>query len=143
MNFSRPISPGPVTVPDAAIVKDSQYIDPLTLPPVQEVRRLVHVFFSDTGMLFPFLYEKHILNTYEVASANHFQNLRPSWLGLMHMIFAFATCVSIGTEQSVSIRTAKAECYFHRAQVLYNKYLSKSANLETGMLKLESETRCT
>jgi len=97
---------------------------------------MIEHFFSDTGMLFPFVSKDYITRTYREAKANHYRGVRRSWLCLLNMIFAFATFTSISDLQSMEKNIAESKVYFNRAQDLLAASRLRLADLEIGICPL-------
>jgi hypothetical protein len=110
----------------------SSAVDIYTLPPEAEMLHLIRLFFSDTGTLFPYISEQALLETFSLAKRNNFTSVRRSWLCLLNMILAFATCVSARPNLPVEMSAAESDVFFQRAQTLSGKMAFKSANLEIG-----------
>lgn len=103
-----------------------------SLPSESRALHLIRLFFSDTGMLFPYIHEQDILRTYSAARRNRFTAVSRSWLCLVNVMFAFATYISARPDQPAEKNAAESEIYIERAQALSAEIEMKSANLETG-----------
>lgn len=130
MSLSRPASPigGAQNFGNSI----SSAVDIYTLPPETDMLHLIRLFFSDTGMLFPYIHEGALLETFALAKRNNFTAVRRSWLCLLNMILAFATCVSARPDLPVEMNAAESDIFLRRAQALSGKMVFKSANLEIG-----------
>ncbi len=106
-------------------------IDPCVLPPEEEILHLVELFFSDTGMLYPYIHKEGLLQTWATAKGNNFRSVRRSFLGLLNMILAFATCVSATRHLPVETCAANADVFFKRAYALAGNVAFTLGNLET------------
>lgn len=113
-----------------------QAADMLALPPDTEVLHLIQLFFSDTGMLFPYIHKDSVLNTFAEARESNFASVRRSWLCLLNMILAFATCVSARPDLPVEQNAAASEVFCRRAQALAGNFAFKPANIEIGMIPI-------
>lgn len=112
----------------------ARHINVLSLPAEARALHLIKLFFSDTGMLFPYIHEQAILRTYSAARRNRFTAVSRSWLCLINVIFAFATYISARPDQSAEKNAAESEIFIGRAQALSAEIVElKSASLETGM----------
>ena len=123
LEISRPASPPLNTT-------SRNKIDVCALPSEEEVLHLVDLFFSDTGMLFPYIHKDGLLQTWATAKSNSFRSIRRSWLCLLNMIMAFATCVSASHDLPVEVSAANAEVYFMRAYALAGNMAFTSGSLE-------------
>jgi hypothetical protein len=125
--------PSPVTTfSDTSPVARSQYANIRSLPSESRALHLIRLFFSDTGMLFPYIHEQDILRTYSAGRRNRFSGVSRSWLCLVNVIFAFATYISARPDQSAERNAVESEVFIERAQLLSAEIEIRSANLETG-----------
>ncbi|KAK5092502.1 hypothetical protein LTR70_005464 [Exophiala xenobiotica] len=109
---------------------------PCLLPSEPHGSSMIEHFFSDTGMLFPFVSKEYITRTYWAAKANQYRGVRRSWLSLLNMIFAFATFTSISDLQSMEKNIEESKVYFNRAQELLAASRLRLADLELGKYPL-------
>ena len=123
LNISRPGSP-PLNASSRTA------IDVCALPPEEEILLLVDLFFSDTGMLFPYIHKDSLLQTWTTAKRSNFRSIRRSWLCLLNMIMAFATCISARQDLPVQVSAANAEIFFNRAYALAGNMAFTSGSLE-------------
>ncbi|KAF4990011.1 hypothetical protein FDECE_14526 [Fusarium decemcellulare] len=102
------------------------------LPPDSEVQRLIRAYFSNTGLLYPYIYEKDFLDTYERLRAGDFRsNVRRTWLGLLNMILAMATCTSCWENSGNDYRFEQSDMYYRRARELCPAQIFRGTTLET------------
>jgi hypothetical protein len=95
--------------------------------------RLVRRFFSDTGMLFPYISEASFWRTYASAKESRFRRVRQSWLGLLNMILAMATSTCSDTSIiNATDRAAHSEIFFVRARALCLNQMMDGASVEIG-----------
>lgn len=128
---SRAASPV-TTLSETSPALRSQFVNIRSLPSESRALHLIRLFFSDTGMLFPYIHEQDILRTYSAARRNKFTAVSRSWLCLVNVIFAFATYISARPEQPAEKNAAESEVFIERAQALSADIELKSANLESG-----------
>lgn len=128
---SRAASPGTTLLSETSPISRFA-INFRSLPSESRALHLIRLFFSDTGMLFPFIHEEGVLRTYAAARQNRFAAVGRSWLCLLNVIFAFATYISARPDQSAEKNAAESEIFIERAQALAAEIELKSANLETG-----------
>lgn len=133
-------APSPITtlLSETSPVAARQGVNVRSLPYEDRALHLIKLFFSDTGMLFPYIHEEGILRTYAAARRNRFAAVSRSWLCLLNTIFAFATYVSARPDQPAEKNAAESEIFIERAQALATEIELKSASLETGKHNLES-----
>ena len=124
--ISRPASPSQHSIEPLSAIGTDECV----LPPESEVFRLIDLYFSNTGMLFPYLHKESIVETYHEMKSSQFRNVRRSWLCILNVIMAFATCVSENLLESIVIRTTAAEVFFRRALALSRDITYVPANLE-------------
>ncbi|KAH0831548.1 hypothetical protein FOPE_00461 [Fonsecaea pedrosoi] len=127
---SRVASPVTTTLSETSPIA-KHHINIRSLPPEARALHLIRLFFSDTGMLFPYIHEQDILRTYSAARRNRFSAVSRSWLCLVNAIFAFATYISAKPDQSAEKNAAESEIFIERAQALSGEIEMKSASLET------------
>jgi hypothetical protein len=123
VNASRPVSPAPVHH-DRAHEKVNIY----TLPTDSVARELLAWYFSNTGVLFPYLHEQSFMATFDQVSKDKFKGVRRTWLALLNMVLAHAavhvrdTSTTPGSADSTGFSAdAASEMYFKRAFGLYNE----------------------
>lgn len=129
---SRAASPVTTLLSEKSPAVRSQYVNIRSLPSESRALHLIQLFFSDTGMLFPYIHEQEILRTYSTARRNRFVSVSRSWLCLLNVIFAFATYISARPDQPAEKNAAESEVFMERAQALADEIELKSANLESG-----------
>lgn len=128
---SRAASPV-TTLSETSPAFRSQFVNIRSLPSESRALHLIRLFFSDTGMLFPYIHEQDVLRTYSAARRNKFTAVSRSWLCLVNVIFAFATYISARPDQPAEKNAAESEVFIERAQALSVDIDLKSANLESG-----------
>lgn len=128
--ISRVASPLTTTYSEFSPV--ARQVNIRSLPAETRALHLIKLFFSDTGMLFPYIHEQEILRTYSAARRNRFTAVSRSWLCLVNVIFAFATYISDRPDQSAEKNAAESEIFIGRAQTLSTEIEMKRAGLETG-----------
>ncbi|KAL7908084.1 fungal-specific transcription factor domain-containing protein [Trichoderma velutinum] len=128
MSISRPASP--IAGAQSLDYSLSAAVDVYSLPPEADMLHLIRLFFADTGMLFPYVHEGSLLEEFAAAKQNNFTSIRRSWLCLLNMILAFATCVSARPDLPVERNAAESDVFFKRAQALSGKMAFRTANVE-------------
>lgn len=93
---------------------------------------MIEHFFSDTGMLFPYISKTYITSSYDVARTRNFGGVKRSWLCLLNMIFAFATFTKVFPNQSMEKNILDSKPYFNRAQELLADSKLRLADLDLG-----------
>lgn len=127
---SRPISPSNHR-PNGR--EDRQTIQTNVLPPDHETQRLLRCYFSNTGMLFPFIDKQSFLETYDRVRLENFRkDVRRTWLGLLNMILAMAVCTASCPDEGASDQFQQSEIYFRRAQELCKSQILRGTTLEIG-----------
>jgi hypothetical protein len=96
------------------------------------VTALIDNYFSDTGLLFPYLHEESFRNTYAQLKSNAVAISR-TWLGLLNMVLAIATHTSTSPISDAEIRSEKAGQFYRQANSLCNDHVMNGASLEIGM----------
>ncbi|KAJ4286514.1 hypothetical protein N0V90_013214 [Kalmusia sp. IMI 367209] len=138
LHVSRRPSPVPTRFPLSETI--SVTTEPFVLPPESETLRLIDIFFSSTGVLFPYIDRDGFLQTYQQLNSTNIRTVRRSWLGLLNIVLAMATSASHDSTLSASERAAESEIFYRRALALCDKQIRRSASLEiVQMLLLTSQ----
>jgi hypothetical protein len=134
LNFrllSRPSSP-PNSVWQSTTSPNSKNMhSPFTLPPHEEIMRLIDRFFANTGKLFPYVYKSDLLDALSRMTNGGFQNVERSQLCVLHLMMAFATTHG-PSEVSIENRMAQGDIHFQRALGLIPSITLAAANLESS-----------
>ena len=130
VNASRPPSPGLGGIDLTSQMQKET--DIFALPPPHETSRLVHTYFTDTGLLFPYIYPPSFLETYRCMSENNFK-VRRTWLGLLNMMLAMVK-ITAPSEEPAEQRIAAADVFYKRAVSLCGKEILRGTTLEVGEL---------
>ena len=128
VTFTRPSSP-PNTTSNLFVSSDASR-DIRALPAEQRVLQLLHLFFSDTGMLFPYVNHEEIACTYFTMKRAQFAGVRRSWLCLLNVIFAFSTSSCLRPNQPAEDDATESEVFFHRACKLAEGFDRRRPTLE-------------
>ena len=131
VSASRPASPASTqsTTARNAELKVAIY----HLPSETETRALMRGYFSNTGLLFPYIHEPTFLETYEHMKADNFKQVRRTWLGLLNMILAMASSTSACSDESTTkTRLQESEVFYQRAHELCKRQMIRGSSLETG-----------
>lgn len=131
LHVSRPPSPGRERRPRPGADDEANLI--FFLPAEEETIKLVDTYFSNTGLLFPYIHRGTFIETYQRALATDIHKVRRSWLGLLNMILAMATNTSYDTVADAQDRSAKSERFFSRALGLCEKQMRSGSSLEIGI----------
>jgi hypothetical protein len=110
-------------------------VDCFFLPPEAKIIRLVDMFFSSTGMLFPYIYKKSVLDGL-VEMRTRQCGVRRTWLCLLNIIMAFATCITGAPEWGRENCAADADAFLQRALQLLPNIALTPANLEACTYQL-------
>lgn len=128
--------PTPELSLSAATPASPNTADACGLPSRAHALTLMDHFFSDTGMLFPFVHEGFMRKSYEDFRRTNFSNVKRSWLCLLNMIFAFATILARDHDESIERNVVESKVYFNRAQSLFAEAKMRLADLELGEFSL-------
>ncbi len=129
---SRAVSPVTTLPSETSPVAPRHGVNYRSLPSESRALHLIRLFFSDTGLLFPYVHEEGVLRAYAAARQNRFMAVGKSFLCLVNVIFAFATYISARPDQTAEKNAAESEIFIERAQALVSDIELKSTNLETG-----------
>lgn len=110
----------------------AQTVNLFALPPEDEKIRLIQSYFSNTGLLFPYVHEETFLETYEAMKRTNFTKVRKTWLGLLNMVLAFATSTTVCDTLSSEQRAELSDVYYQRALGLCEKHIWRGASVELG-----------
>lgn len=115
---------------------DDAPVEANVLPADAHTRELMGAYFSNTGLLFPFIHEQTFLETYELmrrGDDSHRAGIRRTWLGLLNMVLAMAVCTSDQVEDSTEGgRPSESDVYYRRARELCKMQMLRGTTLETG-----------
>ncbi|KAL5340166.1 fungal-specific transcription factor domain-containing protein [Aspergillus crustosus] len=101
------------------------------LPPHSETVALIDRYFSNTGLLYPYLHEESFRETYARLKENH-KTTRRTWLGLLNMVLAMATQTTERLAGEEDCREVQSQAFYRRANGLCAEYVSSGASLEIG-----------
>ncbi|TLD23143.1 hypothetical protein PspLS_07105 [Pyricularia sp. CBS 133598] len=128
LHVSRPPSPvrqGQSTV-HRCVTEHSTY----DLPSPGETLGLIQGYFATTGFLFPYIHKETFLDTYHEVAASRFRKVRRSWLGLLNMVLAMATSVTLRNTLDAPSRRLKSDVFFSRAMALCETQIRCAASIE-------------
>jgi hypothetical protein len=130
MRIPQPLSPAAVSLR----TRDrNEAVGANLLPPHAETVELIRAYFSNTGLLFPFIHEENFLATYEEMRSQNFRAKLPrTWLGLLNMILAMAVCTSGWADDAPKYRAEESDVYYRRARELCKTQMLRGTTLETG-----------
>lgn len=104
------------------------------LPPEGYTWRLIKEYFQKTGQLLPFIHEESFCETYFQLKRTNFTMARRTWLGLLNMILAMATTLSVDGYASSQERIAESDVYYQRANGLCERESRTNISLELGAI---------
>ncbi|KAJ5949651.1 hypothetical protein N7454_001235 [Penicillium verhagenii] len=120
-----------VSKPHSAIRQPAQEkVNVFALPPHSETLALVNLYFSNTGLLYPYIYPSTFLATYHRMARENFANVRKTWLGLLNMILAMATITAESEGASADTRIAESDVFYQRGLGLCGGELWRGTTLE-------------
>lgn len=127
LNTSRCQSPLPRFTDDP---KDTLY----SLPSDNVCRELIERYFSNTGLLFPYIHKDSFLAPYEELKAGRFNRVRRTWLGVLNMILAMASTTAIhdNNVKGAMERMQESEVFYQRALGICQTQMLRGTSLETG-----------
>ena len=102
------------------------------LPPDKETHSLIQHYFSNTGLLFPYIHEESFLKTYAKAKANKFTNVRRTCLGLLNIALALVISTTVHVNHGAERRAALSDVYYQRALGLCDKEITRGTSVEVG-----------
>jgi hypothetical protein len=102
------------------------------LPLEDRAEALIREYFQKTGQLLPFIHEQSFYDTYFQMKHTNFTMARRTWLGLLNIIFAMATTLSVNGYGSAEERIEKSDIFYQRANALCDKESKRNISLELG-----------
>lgn len=135
ISVSRPISSasGPTKPADTV-----DRIETNLLPPDHDTQRLIQAYFSNTGLLFPYIHEESFMETYQLMKQNPRAKVRRTWLGLLNMVLAMSVCTWGWAEEASEYRAEQSDVFYRRAKELCKTQMLRGTTLETGKSSLAS-----
>lgn len=130
VSVSRPVSPPGSSPPQPRFLEAGRGI--YCLPPDNDTRDLLSRYFSNTGLLFPFIHEPSFLQEYEAMRSETAPKVRRTWLGLLNMVLAMASSTSADSEKPAAERRRESDIFYQRAYELCRRQMLRGASLETG-----------
>lgn len=123
----------PAQTSPQSVISESHPVNPFTVPATTHGLHLLKLYFSDTGLMYPFICRREVIQTYENFSRNHFVGVSSSWLCLFNAIFAFATYISASPTDSATANMKHADVFFRRALCLVSKAGLRFPSITSGM----------
>ncbi|CAI7569790.1 unnamed protein product [Penicillium palitans] len=125
VNASRPSSPL------RKIGQDKRMqVNIFALPPQANTLELIERYFSNTGLLFPYIYPPVFLDTYHQMARENFSRVRRTWLGLLNMVLAMATITAIPGSASADARIEESDVFYQRGLGLCGSEILRGTTLE-------------
>lgn len=131
--LSRPGSPAPRPDQTSGGLH-GQSLNLFDLPPPDQTLLLIHGYFDNTGLLFPYIHRERFIKQYQDLASANFRNVRKSWLGMLNMVLALSIYVCYPSELSQQQRRAESKVFFLRAMALCEGETRFTASLEIGSL---------
>lgn len=128
INATRPSSPISDRTPGHLQGRQSNLF---TLPSPEETLTLIHRYFSDTGLLFPYIYPPAFFETYSELTYNP-KRIRRTWLGLLNMVLAMAKLTTVSHRSPAETCLGESAVYYRRAIRLCNGEMLRGTTLEVG-----------
>ncbi|KAJ5446850.1 Transcription factor [Penicillium cf. griseofulvum] len=125
VNASRPSSPLRQTGQDRRM-----QVNIFALPPQANTLELIERYFSNTGLLFPYIYPPVFLDTYHQMVRDNFSRVRRTWLGLLNMVLAMATITAIPGSASADARIEESDVFYQRGLGLCGSEIMRGTTLE-------------
>lgn len=107
--------------------------DSSALPPYEEIVRLLDIYFTNTGSMFPYLDESIVLGYLGNGQSAQWQKLSPVQLCLINTCMAFASVHGDpGSDREDKMQNASI--YFQRAQSMLPEVVAKNASLDASKI---------
>lgn len=94
------------------------------------------MYFSNTGILFPYIHEDTFRQKYEEMKRRGPSSVQKTWLSLLNVMLAFAISTSHGPETSFVKRQKDSDVFYRRSVALCKEQMFRASNLETVQLQL-------
>lgn len=104
------------------------------LPADSEVRRLMDAYFSNTGLLFPYIHEGTFRQKYDEMQRKGSSSVQKTWLALLNIMLAIA--ISTSSDSSYLERQKESDIFYRRSIALCREQMLRASNLETVQLQL-------
>jgi hypothetical protein len=109
-----------------------RHVNIYSLPPEDRTRKLIEQYFEKTGQLLPFIHEMSFCETYLQMRLKGPSKIRRNWLGLLNIILAISTSLSMKDQLTPEERIQESDIYYQRANSLCDKDSRRNASLEMG-----------
>lgn len=132
ISTARPSPPANVTDNNDPILA---YGDPspFILPSEAVTRELIAQYFSNTGLLYPYIHEPSFFKEYDELVANGFKKARRTWLALLHIVLAMSSStLVVDTKEERQKRNLESSLFYARAVKLCDLQTLQVTSLETG-----------
>ncbi|KAI3012293.1 transcriptional regulator family: Fungal Specific TF [Aspergillus niger] len=126
VSATRPSSPSHDQRPESL---EGEKFDKFALPPPEESLALIHRYFADTGLLFPYIHPPTFFDTYAELKDNS-KRVRRTWLGLLNIILAMAKLTAVSGTTSAETGISESAIYYHRALSLCKGEILRGTTLE-------------
>ncbi|KAJ5403234.1 hypothetical protein N7509_003105, partial [Penicillium cosmopolitanum] len=101
-----------------------------SLPPQTETLAMIQRYFSNTGLLFPYIYPPVFLETYHQMNRENFTKVRRTWLGLLNMVLAMSTMTAATGGAKADVRIAESDVFYERGLGLCGSEILRGTTLE-------------
>lgn len=115
-----------------------QTVDTFALPQHEQALQLIDSFFSDTGLLFPYVHERYLRTRFNYVRQRGAQGMSSHFLALLNAVFAMAAHIHhvADAETQDSRNGLDAETFFVRARLLLGR--SHRPTVERGESIMEA-----
>ncbi|KAH7304636.1 fungal-specific transcription factor domain-containing protein [Rhexocercosporidium sp. MPI-PUGE-AT-0058] len=110
--------------------RDMGHVNIYALPPEPEARQLLAQYFSDTGLLFPYLHKETFMKTYDEMLEKSVMKVRRTWLGLLNIVMALATSTALESDLDAEQRSLESDIYYRRSIALCKEQIMRGTSLE-------------
>lgn len=107
-------------------------LDIFKLPPVSETLSLIKQYFTNTGLLFPYIHPPTFLQTYEEMVRDDTKRVRRTWLGLLNMVLAMVTITAGPYDAPANTRVIDSDIFYQRSLGLCRDEILRGTTLEVG-----------
>ncbi|KAK0888247.1 hypothetical protein LTR02_016476, partial [Friedmanniomyces endolithicus] len=133
VQVSRPASPNTRRNFVSTNARDQAISNIYDLPSEPQTLDLIKAYFSETGLLFPYIHEETFLSTYNQMKRNGLatRTTRRTWLGLLNIMLAMVMSTRVDPEIDAEQRKENAQVFYHRAVKLCGEQIIRVTSLES------------
>ena len=122
---------GPLGAESMGESQKQNSVDPFAVPLEEEANYLIWLYFSTVNLMIPCIHETSFRQTYSKLKTDGPRSVRKSWLGVLNMIFAVSTNVTVPTSPAID-RVRRSTAFFERSMELVRADILGRLSVEMG-----------